>query len=192
MRFSEVILIVPLVVACHNTEEICAEAALVEPTLVLGTWDDGFQTWEDGAVLDLVFGIQGGYHIWGAVKVTGMNPGNGEMVSESGLFGGGVNDGGAPVLEPDGHDVLSLDFQLSFQDDVVSPTGMSFETFLDGTVEEAVSPAQTVFVSPWELVEGYGDGESIAAEMSVTATDACGTALTDSRRFTILVEDAYY
>jgi hypothetical protein len=192
MRIFGLFGLIPLVAACHSTEEVCAEAALVEPTLVLGTWDDDFQIWDDGAVLDLVFGMQGGYHIWGAVKVAGMNPGDGEMVSPSnGLFGG-QTDGGTLALEPDGHDVVSLDFQIAFQDDVVPPMGASFDTFLDGTVEEALSPAQTVFVSLWELVDGYGDGETIAAEMSVTATDACGTALTESRGFTILVEDAYY
>lgn len=191
MRIFGLFGLLPLVAACHSTQEVCAEAALFEPSLVLGSWDDDFQVWEEGDTLDLVWGLQGGHHIWGGVRVTGMNPGDGEMVSESNGLLGGQTDGGSFALEPDGHDVLNLDFQITFQDDVVAPTDVSFEAFLDGTVEEAISPPQTVFVSLWDLMEGYGVGETLTAEMSATATDACGTTLSDSRAFTIVVDDDY-
>jgi hypothetical protein len=123
-----------------------------------------------------------------------MNPGDGKMVSSGGSFfpwsqKEGNIGGGA---EPKGHDVLSLSFGLQFQEDEVSATQTTFPAFLDGTVAEATSPAQTVFVDSWTLVEAYGAGETITAEMSVTVTDACGTELSDSRGLSIEVEEGYY
>jgi hypothetical protein len=192
MRFLLSLSFAPLIVACHNTEKFCAEAAEFEPSLILGTWDGEFLVWEEEEELGLVWGMQGGQHIWGAVQATGMNPGDGEMVSSGGsLFSWAQEVGGGFATEPRGHDVLALDFELRFQDDLVSPSKPSFSAFLDGTAELATSPPQTVFVSLWDLVEIYGAGETISAEMSVTATDACGTVLGDSRSLQINL-DSYY
>jgi hypothetical protein len=193
VKTSVFFFIFPVLSACHNTEKVCREAAEVEPSLILGTWDDGFRVWEAGELLELVWGLQGGQHIWGAVQVTGLNPGDGEMVSSGGsFFSWKQTAGGGFTTEPKGNDVLTLDFELHFQDDLVSPSKPSFSAFLDGTVESATSPPQTVFVSLWDLVETYGEGETISAEMTVTATDACGVSLSESRGLQILVDGSYY
>lgn len=47
----------------------------VDPAVVLGTGDTEFSLYEDGAVTDveIIFGIQGGQHIWGAVRAIGVD-----------------------------------------------------------------------------------------------------------------------
>lgn len=195
LRFLPVIplAVVPFLGACHNTEKVCAEAAEFEPSLVLGTWDDDFRVWEEGETLELVWGMQGGQHVWGAVQVAGFNPGDGEMVVEGqGIFSWGQGEGIGGATQPKGDDVLTLSFELRYQDDLAAASKPSFSAFLDGTVAAATSPAQTVFVELWELIEVYGAGETVSAEMSVTAIDACGTSLSASRGLQIELDDDYY
>jgi hypothetical protein len=44
------------------------------PEVVLGTGVTSFVPVADGAEVPLVYGIQGGYHIWGSVRVRYMDP----------------------------------------------------------------------------------------------------------------------
>ena len=72
---------------CYSTEKVCDEAVSVEPTVQLGAWNNNtFYAFEEGEVVAPAWGPQGGQHIWAAVLATGINPGNGEMVSDNGGF----------------------------------------------------------------------------------------------------------
>ncbi len=45
----------------------------VDPSVELGTGEVGFEPLNDGSTVPLVSGLQGGRHIWGAVRVIGID-----------------------------------------------------------------------------------------------------------------------
>ena len=178
---------------CYNTEKVCSEAAEFEATVELGTWSNqSFASIEDGDVLPPIFGPQGGQHLAASVRATGVNPGNGEMVAESGGLLGFLfpQDGGASVAK--GTDPVSLTFRMQYEGGLIDSTQVVFQTFLDGTVESAVSDEQTVFMSSWQISEAYPDQEYVDATMRVKLVDVCGTLLEDERRIRIENPDYDY
>ena len=192
MRWIVCVLAGAMVVGCHSTEAVCEEASMYAPSALVGTWkDDVFHAFEEGEALSPVWGPQGGQHIWGAIRVTGLNPGDGEMVSDGGgIFGGGLEAGGLST-EAKGYDPLTLTFGIHYEDDLLEPTEFSFQAFLSGTPAQSTSPAQTVFVDPWALKDSYPDQLHIESEMWVRAKDACGTDVEDRRAFVIEQDEAY-
>lgn len=66
---------IPVVVAC-SLLTACARGGpdlSLEPYVELGTGEVGFERLVDRQEAPTVYGIQGGYHIWGAVRATGMD-----------------------------------------------------------------------------------------------------------------------
>ena len=181
-------------VGCYNSEQVCNDAAAVAPSVELGSWtDDSFFPIEEEAVVSPVWGPQGGQHIWAAVLATGVNPGDGEMVSESGgwldfLFPQPVGRGAATVAE--GHDPVSITFSMQYEEDLLAQTSVTFDAFLSGDVEMSVSSAQTVFVDAWEISEAYPEHDFVEAVMHVELLDACGTKVEDE--VSILIEQSGY
>lgn len=47
-----------------------------EPAVEVGTGVDGFVALADGDTIDVVLGPQGGFHVYGSMRVTGIDPGN--------------------------------------------------------------------------------------------------------------------
>jgi len=179
---------------CYSTEKVCNEAAAVEATVQLGAWDDNsFNSFEEGEVIAPAWGPQGGQHIWAAVLASGINPGDGEMVSESGglldfLFPQPAGGGFTTVAK--GHDPVSLTFSMRYEDDLLAETQVDFDAFLEGDVEQSVSTAQTVFVDAWEIASVYPDHDFVEGVMHVELLDACGTKVEDER--SILIEQSDY
>jgi hypothetical protein len=166
-----------LLTACYSTKKVCKEAATFEPSAEIGTGADQFELFEEGALLTPVFGPQGGFHIWGAVRVTGLNPGDGKMTFKK--F--------RQVAK--GRDVVSLQFTLDFEDEVIGPRSVDFLDFMLGDVAQSETSGQTVFVDLWDVQEAYPDREQIDSVLSVTVEDACGTSVSDSRVFSMQLAD---
>ena len=183
MKITGSILTALVISGCYSTEQLCEEAANYEATATIGTGYDGFELYEESETLDPSFGIQGGQHIWGAVQVTGLIPGNGEMVSDS-FFGDGT--------KAKGHDPLSVEFGFSFPDDLIAPYSVSFTDFFSGDTELSESFGHTVFIDLWDIADIYHEESEIPVEMSVTVEDGCGTIVTDSRPFTLEIGSGYY
>lgn len=72
------------------------------PTVELGSTDGPFVGLRDGQPVTVVHGIQGGFHVWGAVRTRFLDPS--AMVAHFTL---GLDDGSAPVTARD--DVFDLD-----------------------------------------------------------------------------------
>jgi hypothetical protein len=184
MKITGSILTALVISGCYNTEKLCEEASNYEATATIGSGYDEFEIYGESETLDPSYGAQGGQHIWGAVQVTGLIPGNGEMVSGS-IFGDGSK-------EASGHDPLSVEFGLSFPDDLIEPYSVSFTDFFSGDIEVSESFGHTVFIDLWDIADTYHEESEIPVEMSVTVEDGCGTIVTDSRPFTLEVESGYY
>jgi hypothetical protein len=45
------------------------------PTFVVGSGKDAYAATADGSTVEIIHGPQGGYHLWGAFRVTGVAPG---------------------------------------------------------------------------------------------------------------------
>ena len=175
-----------LLVGCYNTERVCSDAADHEASVELGTWvNQAYAPIEDGDVLPSIFGPQGGEHLPASVLATGVNPGNGEMVEESGGLLGFLfpSTGGATVAK--GMDPVTLTFRLQYEQGLIEPSTVVLSTFLEGTVESAFSPEQTVFFNTWDIAEAYPDQEFADVSMQVRLVDACGTSVEDFREIRV-------
>lgn len=186
MRVAISLLAVAGLSGCYSNEKLCVEAADYAATATIGTGYGEFELYDEGQVLEPSYGMQGGQHIWGAVQVTGLLPGDGEMVSNS------TNDGGGGTTSAKGHDPLSVEFGVSFPDDILPAYSIIFTDFFSGDVEVSESTGHTVFIDLWEIGSSYPEEDSIPIEMSVTVEDACGTVVSDSRLFTLDLTDADY
>jgi hypothetical protein len=51
-----------------------------EPELALGTGESHFETVEEGAILPLVAGSQGGHHVWLSMRMAGLDPSTTRMI----------------------------------------------------------------------------------------------------------------
>lgn len=176
---------------CYDTEQVCLEAGEYEAAVELGTWvNQGFAPIEDGDVLPAIFGPQGGEHLPASVQTTGVHPGNGEMVEESGGLLGFLFPPAPGATVPKGQDPVTLTFRLQYEQGLIEPNQVVLQTFLDGSVESAVSQEQTVFFSTWEIAEAYPDQDLVDITMRVKLVDACGTSVEDLRE--IQVENPRY
>ncbi len=45
------------------------------PTFIVGSGKDAYTATADGGTVEIIHGPQGGYHLWGAFRVTGVAPG---------------------------------------------------------------------------------------------------------------------
>ena len=174
-----------LTTGCYSTEAVCTAASESEPSAVIGTGTTTFEAFETGDYLTPEWGPQGGQHVYGAVQVTGINPGSGKMVSKRsrGL------DGGFSGQKAKGHDPVNLEFTLTFPDNVIDPQNSQFLHFLEGDTTEAITYGHTVFIDLFTVFEAYGEQDEIDVNLSTTVTDACGTVVTDNRDFRLLLND---
>jgi hypothetical protein len=168
-----------LIAGCYPTKKVCEEAAQVAPSVVIGTGSTHFELFEEGAELAPVNGVQGGSHIWGAVSVTGLNPGKGEMKFKNWR------------LEAKGKDPVMLRFSIDFEDESIESSRMSNLAFLSGDVLSAEVFGQTVFIGAYDLQQAYPEVEGLSATMSVEVEDACGTVVSDSRAMWVDLTDSF-
>ena len=165
--------------------DYCAEASKVQPSLVIGTGSDSFVAIDENSVLTPDTAGQGGNHIWTAIKTTGLNPGQGEMiVMDSGLDGGYFQ-----VPTPDGDDPVLLTVEISIPDTTLGPYLVAYETFLDGSTENASLSGITAILNVWAIVAHFEDQESIGASLFVSIKDSCGTIVTERKEFTMGLVD---
>lgn len=68
----------------HNgpPEDACALAAMEVPTATLGTGSTLFAGLADGDDVEIHQGAQGGFHVWGSVRVTGLYAGDSDHPGE--------------------------------------------------------------------------------------------------------------
>ena len=135
----------------------CPPAAcddVVGPTTVeVGTGLVAFASVPEGSTIEVIHGAQGGYHVLGAVRATGIWEGDGpETWPEVDL--GLVSDDGAIV-------------------DVIAPTRRRFGPEGDAWV----LTAELVVLD----ITSYDGVEGTAATLAARVTDACGADSTDTR-----------
>lgn len=141
----------------EDPPERCDELATTAPTAALGTGSVIYAPVNSGDELEIVQGAQGGYHVWGSVRVTGVHPG---------VWG----DLGSP-LNPEVQFALDLDEggRVSQSITVRRP----FKVRSDGDVElvgEAVGL----------LIGSIDDAAWRDARFSISITDTCGTTVSDA------------
>ena len=162
--------------ACSGTNHVCNKAGRQDASVSIGTGVDHFVAFDDEEVLRPVWGPQGGHHIWGAVKTTGLNPGFGEQPQERDMDGFRLG-------KPDFGDLVTLSFAFSYPNDLMEADASSFETIMDGDVKLAESAGHTVFISPYQIFAKYPEQDAVRIEMSVQAEDVCGTVVSAQRAF---------
>jgi hypothetical protein len=133
---------------------------------------------DDEVVLKVEHGPQGGQHIYGAVLLTGMNPGERAFSDPRGC-------GQAEV-----YDHISIIYTISYPDelypDVVANFGMWLE---DGTPEEALGGSLQLVMDIWSVMAAYPDQLEIPMDAHVAVTDACGTTAEDSGSFMLSLDE---
>jgi len=153
-----------LLSACPTQSQLCEEAALFPPSLQLGTGESNFELFVEDSVLSLVSGRQGGQHIWGALETTGLYPGDSDRL---------------------GWDGVELSWTLEFPeaDSDYGPYSHPEQVFLAGSAESAEHLGSTVFICGWDAAYYHSGTDQARTIMSVTATDICGTSVSDSGSF---------
>ena len=178
MKILVLLTLLLTVSACDTRQTRCKEAADHSPTARIGTGVKTFESIDDDDVLPAIWGPQGGHHVWGSVMVTGLNPGAGEMVNPNPDI-----DGGMPVYEPRGEDVVSVTFSMAFYEDQLASYEVPFLGFFEGTSEQSELLGKTVFVDLTDIADTYPGVKELPVEMSVTVEDACGTVVSDRQTF---------
>lgn len=122
----------------------------------VGTGNTVFEAVTDGQVVPYVQGPQGGWHVWGSLRMGGLIPGDPEDVSstDNPIVTFKVQVDGADV---GGFDALPRGF---------SPSGDAFERVGDTLILQITESAQL---------------EGSAAVLTATVTDTCGTTVEDAR-----------
>ncbi len=161
-----------------TTEEVCEEAALYEASATIGYGTTEHSEFDDEVVLKVEHGPQGGQHIYGAVLLTGMNPGERVFSDPKGC-------GEAEV-----YDNISIVYTISFPDglypDVVENWGWWVE---GGTPEESFGGSIQLEMDIWSVMAAYPDQLEIPMEAHVAVTDACGTTVEDSGSFMLSLDE---
>ncbi len=135
----------------------CDALAETPATIELGTGSAVFKSLDDGDDLEIELGPQGGMHVWGSVRLTGVHPG-----------------------DPD--DPLSLDNPL-LQFSVTEADGTT-RAFADARGALRVRDDGTVERIGEVVQFNTGRIDDVAwheVTWAVTFADACGTALSDER-----------
>jgi hypothetical protein len=106
------------------------------------------------------------------------------IVMDSGLDGGYFQ-----VPTPDGDDPVLLTVEISIPDTTLGPYLVAYETFLDGSTENASLSGITAILNVWAIVAHFEDQESIGASLFVSIKDSCGTIVTERKEFTMGLVD---
>jgi len=141
-------------VACEDTVSTCEDAATVEPRVELGVGELDFEDVAEGDLVDAVRGPQGGFHVWGAVRTEGFDPGHDALL--------GRYDEGPEVR---------FEFLV---DDFVAAEGGAFRPF-EGDVYDATLVGEPVYVDAWSLWDDWEEPQDVLGLFTVTVEDACGT-----------------
>lgn len=141
-----------------GTELTCETVAQEDATCTLGTGPTTYVSLEDGDDLDIEQGAQGGFHIFGSIRVTGVLPGDPD--------------------DPQGPDSADIDFTVTTDDG--TEVGRArlrgpLKVRSDGQVELVGE------VVPLDI-DQIDDVAWQEATFAVTVDDACGTSVNDERR----------
>lgn len=151
-------------VACGGAEPaspaLVAPAACTADCIELGTGETTFRALTDGDSIDVVAGIQGGFHITGSVRVKGVHPGAVDAF---------VDDN--PVVS---FDVLVGDTPI----DQSNPLAMGLAEVVEGQHERV---GRRVLLDA-AVVEPYDAFHETPLTVRVTVTDTFGTAHSTSLR----------
>jgi hypothetical protein len=145
------------------TEDLCPEAATYSPTLELGTGELAFTEIAPEDILVPAWGPQGGQHIWATIRTTGLNPG--------------------VACSTDINQPVEALITLDFPEHEEGPYSFTQELYLTGPPENAEQLGITAFVCVYDIAWAHQELLSIPATLSVSATDSCGTTVSDSREF---------
>lgn len=162
--------------------DYCKQASYYTPSLEIGTGAESFQTFANAGPIALVFGSQGGHHVEASIRVTGINPGQGEMVEEDGL------EGSDPSFEAVGEDPVTIDFNLSVEG-VSDSWNAQYTYFLSGSTAQSWAYGFNSFADAWDIAEVHEDALTANATLKATVTDACGTELSGEVNFVLDVTD---
>jgi hypothetical protein len=161
------LLALPPLVACDTDSEAqCREAAAEAGILEIGTGEFTFTPVADGDRLTVYWGPQGGQHIWGSLRATG-------IVGETLNFDADME----PVVT----------FQIFVEEEHLAGYSATprFFTRRDGSFELV---GETLFVDYYSYDTGGGgfDGfDGVEARMVARVEDACGRVLTAERTVTL-------
>ena len=140
--------------ACDPTsDEACAAAAEKRQSLTVGTGELTFEALEDGDKVGLTYGSQGGVHVWGSLRVSGIVQGSSDSLADEDnpLVSFVIKDGDTEIA--------------GFHD-----LPHHFLVRLDGTWESLGD--RLIFYEG--DVSAYAD---VPLTMRATLTDKCGTEL---------------
>ncbi len=142
----------------------CEEAALTPATVEVGTGSESFEPFAEGDTVGYVLGPQGGFHVWGSLRVTGMVPGDPTNLSD-------------PENATVTYQVLYANGDLlgGFTE---LPRGF---TPVEGDASTYEIIGETLLIA----VQGVDGAEGEAVAITATVTDSCGTTVTDSRAVTL-------
>jgi hypothetical protein len=161
------LLALPPLVACDTDSEAqCREAAAEAGILEIGTGESTFTPVANGDRLAVNWGPQGGQHIWGSLRATG-------IVGETLDFDADMQ----PIVT----------FQIVADDETLAGYSATprFFSRRDGTFELV---GETLFVLYYSYDTGGGgfDGlDGVEARMVARVEDACGRVLTAERTVTL-------
>jgi len=141
----------------------CEDAALTPATATVGTGTSDFMDLADGDDLEVQMGFQGGFHVWGAVRTTGLYPGNEadyrDHTNPLVRFQVALPDG---TIVADTHDQRRpLTASGTGEFDLVSEQVRLPDSYISELANQEVS-------------------------LSVSVTDGCGTTVMDSRNVRLI------
>lgn len=176
------------------TEEVCEQLAL-EQSIELGTGGDGFIPLEDGDLVMQAWGPQGGDHVWGALRMTGIFGGGAWRDDPDCADGEGVGCG--PIAPEDAptaminlwhNDILvaSTGEALSFQADQGLAIGLI--AILNSPYSSAAMECADPSEISQEVLAAAQAAEAADLQFEVIVRDACGAELTDERTVRLAIE----
>ncbi|MBJ93210.1 MAG: hypothetical protein CMP23_01905 [Rickettsiales bacterium] len=161
-----------------STVEVCADAALYEASAAIGYGASQFTAFDEGVVLYVEHGPQGAQHIFGAVSVTGLNPGERAFSEPRGCQG-------AEVYDP-----VSVAYTVSFPEDLYpSITNYGAGWLEGGTTQAATSGPIRLVMNIWDVIAAYPDEERITLTAQTVVSDACGTTVEATGAFLLSLDE---
>ena len=145
---------------CQDEEGRCASAADFPATLELGVGENAFQPVQEGGVVEVEFGMQGGSHLWISLAASGIVPGR-----------------KIPLKPPE--DTPEVFLSLSLEDGTVIDEDLLWPQAWDGSAEYAELLGARLYPRYFEGVE---DLEEVVVDLRAEVVDICGTELVDERR----------
>jgi len=160
------------------TEEVCEDAALYEASATIGYGPAEFTAFDEGVVLHVEHGPQGAQHIFGAVLVTGLNPGERAFSDPRGCES-------AEIYDP-----VSVAYTISFPEDLYPPiTSYGAGWFEGGTTQEATSEPIRLVMNIWDVMAAYSGDEGITLTAHAVVSDACGTTVEATDTFVLSLDE---